>query len=99
MGEKKESEFPGIVIKNNSLSQASFKFLSYYKINVIVPSSDPKMPSSQDKMALNINRYGLRMQYLTIILVPSPARDGHTHWVMDIQPYPIQMFWVILGFS
>ena len=22
-------------------------------------------------------------------------RDGHTHWVMDIQPYPIQLFWVI----
>ena len=24
-------------------------------------------------MALNINRYGLRTQYLTMILVPSPA--------------------------
>ena len=23
------------------------------------------------------------------------GRDGHTHWVMDIQPYPIQLFWVI----
>ena len=27
------------------------------------------------------------------------TRDGHTHWVMDIQPYPIQMFQVILGSS
>ena len=26
-------------------------------------------------------------------------RDGHTHWVMDIQPYPIQMFWIILSSS
>ena len=23
------------------------------------------------------------------------VRDGHTHWVMDIQPYLIQMFRVI----
>ena len=23
------------------------------------------------------------------------SRDGHTHWVMDILPYSIQMFWVI----
>ena len=27
----------------------------------------------------------------------SSSRDGHTHWVMDILPYPIQMFWVIPG--
>ena len=27
------------------------------------------------------------------------VRDGHTHWVMDIQPYPIQMFRVILDSS
>ena len=26
-------------------------------------------------------------------------RDGHTHWVLDILPYPIQMFWVISGSS
>ena len=28
-------------------------------------------------------------------MAPITFRDGHTHWVMDIQPYPIQMFWVI----
>ena len=27
------------------------------------------------------------------------GRDGHTHWVMDIQPDPIQMFRIILGSS
>ena len=34
---------------------------------------------------------------LLIILVSVKVliRDGHTHWVMDIQPYPIQLFWVI----
>ena len=25
------------------------------------------------------------------------GRDDHTHWVMDILPYPIQMFWLIPG--
>ena len=25
------------------------------------------------------------------------GRDGHTHWVMDILPYLIQMFWIIPG--
>ena len=28
-------------------------------------------------------------------MAPITFRDGHTRWVMDIQPYPIQMFWVI----
>ena len=27
--------------------------------------------------------------------VAETSLDGHTHWVMDIQPYPIQLFWVI----
>ena len=29
----------------------------------------------------------------------SKTRDDHTHWVMDIQPYPIQLFRVIPGSS
>ena len=33
-------------------------------------------------------------------LIPlAQLRDGHIQWVMDIQPYPIQMFQVILGSS
>ena len=27
------------------------------------------------------------------------TKDGHTQWVMDILPYPIQMYWVIPGSS
>ena len=32
-------------------------------------------------------------------LLSAIGRDGHTHWVMDIQSYPIQMFRVIPGSS
>ena len=35
----------------------------------------------------------LMFLHLDMVLI----RDGHTHWVMDIQPYSIQMFRVIPG--
>ena len=34
----------------------------------------------------------------SLSLVVMEPRDGYTYWVMDIQPYPIQMFRVIPGF-
>ena len=34
----------------------------------------------------------------SLSLVVMEPRDGYTYWVMDIQPYPIQMFRVIPSF-
>ena len=48
----------------------------------------------------NLSRYHFeyQQQHFHQFTNPIPlvvSRDGHTHWVMDIQPYPIQLFWVI----
>ena len=37
----------------------------------------------------------LKLYDVVILFLSHCIRDGHTHWVMDIQPYPIQLFWVI----
>ena len=47
-------------------------------------------------MALNINRYGLRTQYLTMILVPVPAvQYKQSYWIKRVPRMP----WHSMGFK